>query len=67
MKLYSPLIYYWARKAGMQHQDAADLVQDVLTVAIQKLPEFEYDRAKSFRSWLRTVSAQGPSGCRQKY
>ncbi len=36
--------------------DAADLVQEVLTLAFQKLPAFEYDKTKSFRSWLRTVT-----------
>jgi RNA polymerase sigma-70 factor (ECF subfamily) len=37
-------------------QEAIDLVQDVLTVLVQKLPEFSYDRSKSFRGWLRTVT-----------
>src|SRR5207245_3376581 len=34
---------------------AADLVQEVFAILIQKLPEFAYDRRKSFRNWLRTV------------
>jgi RNA polymerase sigma-70 factor (ECF subfamily) len=54
--LYTPLLYYWARRAGLQEADAADLVQDVLVVLFQKLPEFTYDRGRSFRSWLRTVT-----------
>jgi len=54
--LYTPLIYYWARRVGLQTQDAADLVQDVFTVLVQKLPEFQYDPHKSFRGWLRTVT-----------
>lgn len=56
VRLYTPLIFYWARRIGLQAQDAADLVQDVLTIVFQKLPEFEYDRDKSFRAWLRTVT-----------
>jgi len=56
VELYTPLLYYWARKAGLQNADAADLVQEVLQLLVKKLPEFEYDRAKSFRSWLRTVT-----------
>src|SRR5262249_30570789 len=39
-----------------QESDAADLVQDVFTVLVQKLPEFHYDRHKSFRAWLRTIT-----------
>jgi RNA polymerase sigma-70 factor (ECF subfamily) len=55
VELYTPLLLYWARKRGLQPQDAADLVQDVFTVLVQKLPEFTYDPGKSFRNWLRTV------------
>src|SRR6058998_2879516 len=54
--LYTPLLFHWARRVGLQTQDAADLVQDVFTVLVQKLPEFRYDRQKSFRGWLRTVT-----------
>jgi len=54
--LYTPLIYYWARRTGLQEPDAADLVQDVFALLIQKLPEFTYDRQRSFRGWLRTVT-----------
>jgi len=56
VQLYTPLLYYWVRRLGLQEQDAADLVQDVLTTLVQKLPEFAYDRNKSFRAWLRTVT-----------
>ena len=31
-------------------------MQDVLTLLVRKLPEFRYDRDKSFRGWLRTVT-----------
>jgi RNA polymerase sigma-70 factor (ECF subfamily) len=41
---------------GLQTNDAADLAQEVLTLAFQKLPSFEYDANKSFRGWLRTVT-----------
>jgi RNA polymerase sigma-70 factor (ECF subfamily) len=54
-ELYTPLLYYWTRRLGLQPQDASDLVQDVFTLLVQKLPEFAYDRRRSFRSWLRTV------------
>jgi len=54
--LYTPLLFYWVRRAGLRGEDAADLVQDVFTVLVEKMPEFEYDRRKSFRSWLRTVT-----------
>jgi RNA polymerase sigma-70 factor (ECF subfamily) len=54
--LYTPLIYSWARRAGLQAQDAADLVQEVLLTLVRALPGFTYDRHRSFRRWLRTVT-----------
>lgn len=56
VKLYTPLVYYWARRAGLEDADAADLVQDVFTLLVEKLPQFRYDPQRSFRSWLRTVT-----------
>ncbi|MEL7496598.1 MAG: sigma-70 family RNA polymerase sigma factor [Planctomycetota bacterium] len=56
VRLYTPLIFYWARKTGLQASDAADLVQEVLTIVFQKLPEFQYDRNRSFRGWMRTIT-----------
>jgi RNA polymerase sigma-70 factor (ECF subfamily) len=55
VELYTPLLYNWARRAGLQPQDAADLVQDVFTILVQKLPEFVYDKQRNFRGWLRTL------------
>lgn len=56
IELYTPLLLFWARKAGLQGADAEDLVQEVLLALLAELPAFRYDPAKSFRSWLRTVT-----------
>ncbi|MBI1914343.1 MAG: sigma-70 family RNA polymerase sigma factor [Planctomycetes bacterium] len=56
VELYTPLLYYWARCTGLQQADAADLVQEVLVVLFRKLPEFTYDKQRSFRNWLRTIT-----------
>jgi RNA polymerase sigma-70 factor (ECF subfamily) len=56
VELYTPLLYYWARRSGLQRGDAADLVQDVFVVLVRKLPEFTYDRQRSFRGWLHAVT-----------
>ncbi len=55
-ELFTPLIYHWAHRAGLSAADAADLVQEVFLVLVQKLPEFRYDRQGTFRGWLRTVT-----------
>jgi RNA polymerase sigma-70 factor (ECF subfamily) len=56
VELYTPLLYYWARRMGLQEPDAADLVQEVFTLLVQKLPRFAYDEQRSFRGWLRKVT-----------
>jgi RNA polymerase sigma-70 factor (ECF subfamily) len=56
VQLYTPLFYHWARGLGLSSADAADLVQEVFEVLVQKLPSFDYDRQRSFRGWLRTVT-----------
>src|SRR5438552_3688442 len=34
---------------------AADLIQDIFTVLLEKLPGFRYDPQRSFRAWLKTI------------
>jgi RNA polymerase sigma-70 factor (ECF subfamily) len=53
--LYTPLLFHWARQLRQQASDSADLVQDVLMILWQKLPEFEYDSGRSFHAWLKTL------------
>ncbi|MGY8767509.1 MAG: RNA polymerase sigma factor [Pirellulales bacterium] len=55
--LYAPLIYQWGENQGLNTADAADLVQEVLSILVHKLPEFEYDPKRRFRGWLFTVTA----------
>jgi RNA polymerase sigma-70 factor (ECF subfamily) len=54
--LYTPLIFFWAVRAGLQAQDAADLVQEVFLTLLLKLPEFQHDPTRSFRAWLHTLT-----------
>ena len=53
--LYTPLLHFWARRLGLGPQDAEDLVQEVLTTLLKKMPKFTYDPQKSFRGWLHEV------------
>lgn len=61
--LYSPLLYYWARRMGLQEFDAADLVQEIFALLLQKLPDFQYNAERTFRGWLRTVTI---NKCRER-
>jgi RNA polymerase sigma-70 factor (ECF subfamily) len=56
VELYTPVLFAWARRLGLRPPDAADLVQEVFTVLVRRLPEFEYDRQQSFRKWLHTIT-----------
>lgn len=56
VQLYTPLLCHWVRRLGLEGQDAADLVQDIFTVLVQKLPTFRYNPSKRFRAWLWTVT-----------
>ncbi|MBL8817845.1 MAG: sigma-70 family RNA polymerase sigma factor [Planctomyces sp.] len=55
-ELYVPLIFYWGRQHGLNSDDAADLVQDVLSTLVVKLSDFEYDARRRFRGWLHTMT-----------
>jgi RNA polymerase sigma-70 factor (ECF subfamily) len=67
VELYTPVIYSWAHRVGLQDPDAADLVQDVFVTLLRTMPEFRYDPTRSFRSWLRTVAAnRWRDTCRRK-
>src|SRR5262245_11952147 len=54
VQLYTPLMHHWARRRLGLH-DTDDLVQEVFSVLVQRLPEFQYEPGKSFRAWLWTV------------
>lgn len=54
-RLYTPLLFSWTRRLGLREQAAADLVQEVFVVLLHKLPQFRYDRDRSFRGWLWSV------------
>ena len=54
---YHGYVYGIARRMGLNHHDAEEVVQAVMLKCWQKLPEFEYDPRKGrFRGWLCTVA-----------
>jgi RNA polymerase sigma-70 factor (ECF subfamily) len=56
VRLYTPLLCRWARKAGVPAPEVGDVVQDVFAVLVNKLPEFQYDASRRFRGWLWTIT-----------
>jgi RNA polymerase sigma-70 factor (ECF subfamily) len=56
-KLYSPLVFAWARRAGLGDQDAADVVQEVWAAVTRGFGTFQKDEAaRTFRGWLWAVT-----------
>lgn len=56
-RLYSPVVYSWARGAGLQPDDASDVMQDVFHTLTSRLQQFERRNGNdSFRGWLYSVT-----------
>lgn len=56
--LYGPLVYYWARQAGLQVSDAADLGQEVFQVVATRIDSFQHEApGATFRGWLRVITS----------
>lgn len=55
--IYSPLVYQWCRRAGVQNHDVADISQEVFQAVAGALAEFRKDKpGYSFRGWLWTIT-----------
>lgn len=56
-RLYGPLIYRWARQAGVQESDAADVSQEVFRAVVNGMDGFHRNQpGDSFRGWLWTIT-----------
>lgn len=55
--LYEPLIQGWLRRHRLIASDRDDVVQNVMTVVVRRLPEFDHNgRVGAFRNWLKTIT-----------
>lgn len=56
-QLYGPMIYGWSRRAGLQPNDAADVMQTVFVTLTRRINQFQRRTSRdSFRGWLWTVT-----------
>jgi len=54
--LYAPLIYRYARRRGLNRDDADDVRSECYRAIVQQIETFHYDKAKGgFKAWLRTI------------
>ena len=57
LEIYEPLIERLARRRGLQHADARELVQEVLVAVSGAIDRWDPDETKgSFRGWLSTIT-----------
>lgn len=57
ISIYESALYGFCRAKGLQDADAQDVLQDVLTAVMKKLPDWNPDSNKgSFRGWLFCVA-----------
>ena len=55
--LYGPLVYGWARRAGLRGEDAADVTQEVFRAVAARARQLRHDRpGDTFRGWLWTIT-----------
>ena len=53
VRLYTPLIYRWCRRRGLQPADAHDVSSEVLLCVYRSIEKFQ---PGSFRGWLKTMT-----------
>jgi RNA polymerase sigma factor (sigma-70 family) len=57
VEIYSPFLYQYLRRRGLQDADAADVAQEVLRTVVRSVGGFEHGRrAGSFRAWLISIA-----------
>lgn len=62
VQIYTPLVYGWARRAGLQEADSADVAQNVLHSVYRSVDNFERRKSGSFRAWLWTITRNEING-----
>ena len=65
--VFSPIVYRWARKSGLNGDDSADVVQDVFIAVARNIGTFQRQKqSASFRSWLATITRNRVKDCFRK-
>jgi RNA polymerase sigma-70 factor (ECF subfamily) len=57
VETYTPLVYAYCRRRGLQDSDVADVTQEVMAQVLRSIPDFTYQPERGrFRDWLGTIT-----------
>ena len=57
VRLYGPVVHRWCRRSGLNADDAADVLQEVLAAVLLHVADFHRDKPQdSFGGWLATIT-----------
>ena len=56
VRLYSPLVYSWCRRAQLGPDDAEEVGQEVFLQVARSLHQFEANEGGSFRGWMWRIT-----------
>ena len=57
VQVYGPVVRYWIRRAGLNHDDLADVFQEVFLAVSRNMSGFHREPGVAkFRAWLKTIT-----------
>jgi RNA polymerase sigma-70 factor, ECF subfamily len=57
VSLYSPLVYHWCLRYGLQRADVEEVCQDVFLAVARSIGKFRHGGERdTFRGWLHTIT-----------
>jgi RNA polymerase sigma factor (sigma-70 family) len=57
VETYTPLVYAYCRRRGIQDSDVADVTQEVMAQVMRSISDFSYQAERGrFRDWLGTIT-----------
>jgi RNA polymerase sigma-70 factor (ECF subfamily) len=56
LELYGPVVHSWCRRFGLQHEDVADIVQEVFYSLMRNVGTFQNAPGGALRGWIWTIT-----------
>jgi RNA polymerase sigma-70 factor, ECF subfamily len=60
VELYSPLVFSWCQRCGLNGEDSRDVLQEIFAAVATHIGRFRRERqGDTFRGWLRVIARNG--------